>query len=434
MTPKEFQKLNLAVELKAGKKRLEDALHGLSDEQCERAGATRSGSVVELLSEMVTKEFLALMEVSDRLPSLPMNLLANADGRTSTASGAEKDIAKKSVDNLLAEFGVLRSAVIRRIEGRRPQEAKFDAKHAYVADVCVTRFNELIDEIEHWRSSEIVGFSAARLRAEAREAELNQAIVDLSREDFLAGNFDLKSLFSLQFDRFYSEDFAARDGAGFHCIVSRNYERTGRRGEFHHRLGDPSRRKVFDRHSRLLAHGAGVEEPHGHCGTHRGSRIDETVSYSMIHASMLELEERRIFEELISRFDSLTEAQMSAVGVTPEWSAKDLLAHLAYWERAAAGQVREFEAGRWSAKKRTRAQIERINREVVSANQATPRRLLREELILARSEIVAAMKRAPGELEERSPLARIVYFQCVRHRGHHLEQLLAWVVRLGKTL
>jgi hypothetical protein len=83
---------------------------------------------------------------------------------------------------------------------------------------------------------------------------------------------------------------------------------------------------------------------------------------------------------------------MNAVGVTPEWSAKDLLAHLAYWERAAAEEVREFEGGRSSAKKRTRAQIERINREVVSANQATPRHLLREELILARSEIVAAMK------------------------------------------
>jgi hypothetical protein len=59
MTPKGFQKSNLAIELKAGKKRLEDALHGLSDEQCERAGATRSGSVVDLLSEIVTKEFLA---------------------------------------------------------------------------------------------------------------------------------------------------------------------------------------------------------------------------------------------------------------------------------------------------------------------------------------------------------------------------------------
>jgi hypothetical protein len=92
------------------------------------------------------------------------------------------------------------------------------------------------------------------------------------------------------------------------------------------------------------------------------------VSQSMMHTSILEREELRIFEELISRFDSLTEAQMSVVGVTPEWSAKDLLTHLAYWERAAADQIREFETGRWSAKKRTRAQIERINREVVSAN------------------------------------------------------------------
>jgi hypothetical protein len=213
MTPKEFQKSTLAAELRTGRKRLEEALHGLSDEQCERAGATRSGSVVDVLTEIVSKEFLALMEVSDRLPSLPMNLSANADSRTPTASGAEKGAANKSVENLLAEFGVLRSAVIRRIEDRKQQGANFDAKHAYVADVCVTRFNEQIEEIERWRNSEVVGFSASRLRAEAREAELNQAIVELSREDFLAGNFDLNSLFSLQFDRFYSEDFVLWLGA-----------------------------------------------------------------------------------------------------------------------------------------------------------------------------------------------------------------------------
>ncbi len=105
MTPKEFQRSNLAVDLKAGKKRLEDALHGLSDEQCERARATRSGSVVDLLSEIVTNEFLALMEVSDRLPSLPMNPLANEDGRTPTDSGMEEAAAIKSVENLLADSG-----------------------------------------------------------------------------------------------------------------------------------------------------------------------------------------------------------------------------------------------------------------------------------------------------------------------------------------
>ena len=213
MTPKEFQKSNLAVELKAGRKRLEDALRGLSDEQCETAGATRSGSVTDLLSEIVTNEFLALMEVSDRLPGLPMDHLANADGRKPAASGGEKAAVNRSVENLLAEFGVMRSAIIRRIGGREPQAANVDAEYACVADICVTRFSEQIDEIERWRGSQIVGFSAVRLRAEAREAELNQAIMDLSREDFLAGNLDLKSLFLLLFDQFYSEDFVLWLGA-----------------------------------------------------------------------------------------------------------------------------------------------------------------------------------------------------------------------------
>src|SRR6266850_5512573 len=41
---------------------------------------------------------------------------------------------------------------------------------------------------------------------ESREPELNQAIVDVSREDFLVGNFDLKSLFSVSVGGFYSDD------------------------------------------------------------------------------------------------------------------------------------------------------------------------------------------------------------------------------------
>lgn len=206
MTPKEFQKTNLVVELTAGKKRLEDALHGLSEKQSKRAGATRSGSVVDLLSEIVTREFLAVMEISDRLPGLAMNVLANADGRTPTASEPEQRVANKSVENLLAEFGVLRSAVIRSIESRKPQSAKFDTKYAYVSDICVTRFNEQIDEIERWRGSEVVGFSAARLRAEAREPELNAAIIDLSREDFFGALLDLQALFSSLLGSYYSDD------------------------------------------------------------------------------------------------------------------------------------------------------------------------------------------------------------------------------------
>jgi hypothetical protein len=124
MIPKEYQKSNLALELKPGKKRLEDALHVLSDAQRERDGGTRSGSVRDVLSELVATEFLTLMEVSDRLPGLPMNSLANADGRMPIASGTEQPPENKSVENLVAEFGMLRSAVIRLVEGRPSQSAK----------------------------------------------------------------------------------------------------------------------------------------------------------------------------------------------------------------------------------------------------------------------------------------------------------------------
>jgi hypothetical protein len=160
----------------------------------------------------------------------------------------------------------------------------------------------------------------------------------------------------------------------------------------------------------------------------------EDPGAAMFRTSMLAGEERRIFEELLSRFDALDDEQMLAVGVTPDWSAKDLLAHLAYWERAAAEQVRALDAGTWLPKKRTRRQVLRINREVRKANRATPRHLLREEFSLAHSEIVAALRVAPDEIEETSPLARIVRSQCVRHRGHHLAQLRAWVERLKGSL
>ena len=61
----------------------------------------------------------------------------------------------------------------------------------------------------------------------------------------------------------------------------------------------------------------GMQEPQGHRGTHRELIVTGAGSRSMMYASVLAREELRILEELISRFDSLTEAQMSVVGVTP---------------------------------------------------------------------------------------------------------------------
>jgi hypothetical protein len=43
--------------------------------------------------------------------------------------------------------------------------------------------------------------------------------------------------------------------------------------------------------------------------------------------------------ELLAAIDGLNETQMSEPGVTGEWSVKDLLGHVAYWEGRAIGIV-----------------------------------------------------------------------------------------------
>src|SRR5260370_37727776 len=45
----------------------------------------------------------------------------------------------------------------------------------------------------------------------------------------------------------------------------------------------------------------------------------------MLRTSTLIQEESRIFDEVLSRFGTLNEEQTQVVGVTREWSAKDLL-------------------------------------------------------------------------------------------------------------
>src|SRR5260370_163426 len=104
--------------------------------------------------------------------------------------------------NLAVEFEVVRSAIIRLVE----QGAGKNAHYGTLAEVCVARFNVHIEQIERWRDSQLVGFSATRLRAEALEPELNAAILEIGKEDFLLENFDLQSLFSESLNRYYSDE------------------------------------------------------------------------------------------------------------------------------------------------------------------------------------------------------------------------------------
>ena len=200
MIPKEFERSNLALELKTGKKRLELVLHGLTDDQCEMAGAVRSDSVTEVVSHLIRNEFLALNKASERL--------TGSEEQSSSLEQRNRFVERRrladsrSIETLLAEFEVVRSAIIRLVE----QGAGNNPHYGTLAEICVVRFNEHIEQIERWRGSQLIGFSATRLRAEALEPELNAAVLEVGKQDFLLADFELKSLFYGPLHRYYSDD------------------------------------------------------------------------------------------------------------------------------------------------------------------------------------------------------------------------------------
>src|SRR5260370_5989123 len=198
--PKEFERSNLALELKAGRERLELVVHGLADEQCGMADAVRSDSISMLVSHLIRNEFLALNKARERL--------AGSEEQTSGLVQRNRFVERRrladlrSIETLLAEFEVVRSAIIRLVE----QGAGSNSHYGTLAEICVARFNQHIEQIERWRRSQLSGFSATRLRAEALEPELNAAILEIGKEDFLLDNFDLQSLFSESLNRYYSDE------------------------------------------------------------------------------------------------------------------------------------------------------------------------------------------------------------------------------------
>jgi len=201
MIPKEFERPNLALELNDGKKRLERVLHGLTNEQCGMAGAVQSDSISDLVSHLIENEFLALNEACERLAGSEKQS-SGVERRTRFVERRRQADPNRSIESLLVEFELVRSAIIRLVE----QGAGKNEHYGTLAEICVARFNGHIEQIERWRDSQLVCFSATPLRDQALEPELNAAILEIGKEDFLLENFDLKSLFSESLNRYYSDE------------------------------------------------------------------------------------------------------------------------------------------------------------------------------------------------------------------------------------
>lgn len=112
--------------------------------------------------------------------------------------------------------------------------------------------------------------------------------------------------------------------------------------------------------------------------------------------------------------------------VTPEWSAADMLGHVAFWDARALMLARKLGQGaEWSEEDYERDEVDSLNGTVALLIKALPPRLVAETAVRLAEETDTLVARLPPEAmwpgAERSPL------NCERwrHRAEHLDQIEA---------
>lgn len=142
-------------------------------------------------------------------------------------------------------------------------------------------------------------------------------------------------------------------------------------------------------------------------------------------AAELELEAAR-WAQIIALIELLTPEERLAPGYfrDPDWTVKDLVAHLGWWHAEARSELLKIATRTYEAHD---FEIDRRNAEVLAAHRHDP-----WDLVLSRATAARAwMLEAWVGLRDRSPTAN----QWIRkagaeHYGEHLDRLRAWTAEL----
>ncbi len=130
------------------------------------------------------------------------------------------------------------------------------------------------------------------------------------------------------------------------------------------------------------------------------------------------------WHEINGLIESLTPEQMEEPGYYPEWSGKDLLAHLAAWMAEAARMLTQVHYGTYLKRD---LDVDAMNKEFYEANRDLPLPVVRAEAFAARNRMLSEMNAIP----EVSPEAEDWFQESgPGHYQEHLPRLREWVEEL----
>jgi hypothetical protein len=134
--------------------------------------------------------------------------------------------------------------------------------------------------------------------------------------------------------------------------------------------------------------------------------------------------EDEAWAEVNGLIESSTPAQMEEPGYYPDWSAKDLLAHLAAWMAEAARILTQLH---YQTYLKRDLDVDAMNKEFYEANRDLPLPVVRAEAFAARNRMLMEM----NTLAEVTPEAEEWFEESgSRHYAEHLPRLREWVQEL----
>lgn len=135
--------------------------------------------------------------------------------------------------------------------------------------------------------------------------------------------------------------------------------------------------------------------------------------------------------KLLKALDGVTEEQATRVGLNPQWSVKDALAHIVAWELQGADTISEIQAGTWKPQRLNKEMIDQFNAQAVKLRSELSMREVSDEFNAAHSRMESLIASLPDEIDESSPTYKFIEGVTFRHMTHHAAQIEEWRQKQG---
>ena len=130
--------------------------------------------------------------------------------------------------------------------------------------------------------------------------------------------------------------------------------------------------------------------------------------------------------KLTGALESLSDEEATRIGLNPEWSVKDALAHIAAWEIEGARRITEIQAGTYQPQKLNKEIINNFNREATESRRGRSMSEVRSEFDAAHAAMERVLNALPEEVDEQSPAYKFAEGVTFRHHAQHAAQIEEW--------